>query len=151
MNSNEEKVLVSSCLVGFCCRYNGQCKPSKDMIELIKSGKGIPICAEQLAGLPIPRPPAEIIGGNGEDVLLGKAKVVSKTGEDYTKEFIDGAKKALAICKLYDIKKAYLKSNSPSCAVGHIYDGTFLGKVIDGNGVLSALLEKNGIEIIEVK
>lgn len=121
------------------------------MIELIKIGKGIPICAEQLAGLPIPRPPAEIIGGNGEDVLLGKAKVVSKTGEDYTKQFIDGANKALAICKLYDIKKAYLKSNSPSCGVGHIYDGTFLGKVIDGNGVLSALLEKNGIEIIEVK
>lgn len=118
---------------------------------LIKRGKGIPICAEQLAGLPIPRPPAEILGGDGEDVLLGRAKVVSQTGEDYTKEFIDGANKVLSLCKLYNIKKAYLKSKSPSCGVSYIYDGTFTGEVIDGNGVLSALLEKNGIEIIEVK
>ncbi len=152
MNSNNnEKLLVSSCLAGFSCRYNGKGKPNKEIIELVKSGRGIPICAEQLAGLSIPRAPAEIVGGDGADALNGEAKVLSKDGEDYTARMVTGAEKALAICKLYNIKKAYLKSKSPSCGVNHIYDGTFSDKIIKGDGVLSALLKKNGIDIIEVE
>ena len=151
MNSNSEKVLVSSCLAGFKCRYNGECKTDKQVIELVRNDNAIPICAEQLAGLKIPRSPAEIIGGDGEDVLNGNARVISKDGEDFTAQMIKGAEEVLSLCKLYNIKKAYLKSKSPSCGVNKIYAGTFTGNLINGNGVLSALLKENGIEIIEVK
>lgn len=144
-------MLISSCLAGYKCRYNGKSESNKEMIELVKSGKGIPICAEQLAGLTTPRSPLEIINASGEDVLEGKAKVLSKEGDDYTEKMIEGAIRTLELCRLYNIKKAYLKANSPSCGVGKIYDGTFKGNMISGNGILSALLKKNGIDIIEVK
>jgi uncharacterized protein YbbK (DUF523 family) len=134
--------LVSSCLAGVNCRYNGKSSENKTICELVKSGEAISICPEQLAGLPTPRPSCEIIIDES-----GNKKVISKDGKDFTKEFFEGAEKTLAIAKTIDIKKAILKSKSPSCGCGFTYDGTFSGKIIKGNGLATELLIKNGIEV----
>lgn len=134
--------LVSSCLAGINCRYNGGNSEHETILELVNQGKAIVVCPEQLAGLATPRSSCEItICENGN------RKVISKDGGDYTKEFIEGAKKTVAIAKALGIKKAILKSKSPSCGCGFIYDGTFLGNLIKGNGLTAELLIKNNIEV----
>lgn len=133
--------LVSSCLAGINCRYNGKSSENKFIIDLIKSGNAIPLCPECIGGLPTPRDPSEIVEG----------RVLTNKGVDVTKEFILGAEKILEICKLLKIKKAILKSNSPSCGYLTIYDGSFTGKLITGNGITSDLLSKNGIEVFTEK
>lgn len=134
--------LVSSCLGGVNCRYNGDNSENKVILKLIKEGKAITVCPEQLTGLPTPRLPCEII--IDED---GHKKVFNKEGKDLTKEFMEGAEKTLAIAKAKGIKKAILKSKSPSCGCGLVYDGTFSGKLIKGNGFTTELLIKNGFEV----
>lgn len=134
--------LVSSCLAGINCRYDGRNSENKFVVELIKQGKAIPVCPEQLGGLPIPRICCEIAINKD-----GSKKVISKYGKDFTKEFLDGGEKTLAIAKITGIKKAILKSKSPSCGCGLIYDGTFSGNLIEGNGTAAELLIKNGIEV----
>lgn len=134
--------LVSSCLAGVNCRYDGRNNENKIIVELIKQGQAISICPEQLGGLSIPRQSCEVI----IDEMQNK-KILSKGEQDFTKEFIEGAKKTLEIAKVIGIKKAILKSKSPSCGCGFIYDGTFLGKLIKGNGLTAELLIKNGIEV----
>jgi len=108
----------------------------------------MPVCPEQLGGLRTPRAPQEIQGGNGEDVLDGKCKVLNIDGKDVTQEFIAGAEEALKIVKLLHIEEFIGKSRSPSCGCGQIYDGTFSRQLIDGDGVTTALLKRNGIRII---
>ena len=108
----------------------------------MRQGKAIPVCPELLGGLPIPRTPSEIV--RSED---GSIKVVSRDGEDRTKEFYVGAEKTLAIAKAYGIKKAILKSKSPSCGCGQVYDGTFSGKLTEGYGITARLLKDNHIEV----
>lgn len=135
--------LVSSCLAGIRCRYDGKCSENEHIIEMVKQGKAIPVCPEVLAGLPIPRPCCEIASLDGDNI-----KVISKEGKDVTKEFLTGAEKALEIAKIVGVKKAILKSKSPSCGCGQIYDGTFSGKLIPGNGLTADLLIKNGIEVL---
>lgn len=98
----------------------------------------------------IPRPPSEIVGGTGADVLSGKARVLDKEGSDITEAFIGGSMKALDICIKNGVTRAYLQARSPSCGFGRVYDGTFSGTLIDGNGVLAELLLQNGIEVIAV-
>jgi uncharacterized protein YbbK (DUF523 family) len=106
----------------------------------VKRGLAIPVCPEQLGGLPTPRVCCEIvIGENGEK------KIISKDGKDFTKEYVEGAEKTLAIAKIIGIKKAILQSRSPSCGYSRIYDGTFNGKLIKGNGLTAELLTQNGI------
>lgn len=138
--------LVSSCLAGINCRYDGKSSENKVIIEMVKQGKAIPVCPEQLAGLPIPRPCCEIEGFNSNN-----RKVISKDGKDLTKEFMDGAEKTFAIAKVIGIRKAILKSKSPSCGCGCIYDGTFSGKLIEENGLTAELLLNNGIEVVTEK
>lgn len=138
--------LVSSCLAGIPCRYDGGSCANKAIIELVKQEKAIPICPEQLAGLPAPRPCCEIVVDKS-----GKKKVMSADGKDLTKEFADGAQKALMIAKAKGITKAILKSKSPSCGCGCIYDGTFSGKTIAGNGMTAEIFLKNGIEVLTEK
>lgn len=131
-------ILVSSCLTGLDCKYNGGNNFSKKISALMDKHVIIPVCPEVLGGLPTPRPPAEIKGGY----------VINKEGVDVTQNFKAGAKKALEAAKKYNCTVAVLKSNSPSCGFGRIYDGTFSGTLIDGNGITAALLKENGIRVL---
>ena len=108
-------------------------------------GDILPICPEVSGGLPTPRPPAEIQGGDGGDVLEGRARVVNIEGKNVTAEFLAGAQKALRVVRCWDIKEAVLKARSPSCGLGQIYDGSFSGRLVEGNGVTAALLKREGI------
>ena len=141
--------LISACLLGIKCAWDGQDIYKSDrVIELLNSETLIPFCPEQLGGLRTPRAPQEIQGGTGEDVLDGKCKVLNINGEDVTQEFINGAEETLKIAKLFHIEEFIGKSRSPSCGCGQIYDGTFSRKLIDGDGVTTALLKRNGIRVI---
>ena len=130
-------ILISGCLLGLKCRYDGKEKKLPEIEKLIEIYNLIPVCPEQLGGLPTPRIPAERVNN----------KVVNQAGVDVTKEYQLGAEEALKIAKLYNCKKAILKEKSPSCGCGKIYDGTFSKNLIVGNGVTADLLLKNGIEI----
>ncbi|MDI3534569.1 MAG: hypothetical protein PWQ82_934 [Thermosediminibacterales bacterium] len=141
-------ILVSACLTGLCCKYNGGSNYNEKVYKLVEMRKAIPFCPEQLGGLPTPRPPSEIINGDGKDIFLGKAKVINSSGEDVTQKFIKGAEESLKLAKTMRVKKAILKSRSPSCGCGMIYDGTFSGRKKKGNGVTAELFMQNGIEVI---
>lgn len=141
-------ILISGCLCGDNPSYDGIIKVSAKLRKLVARGKAISVCPELLGGLSVPRERSEIAGGTGKQVLLGKCAVKTKGGKDVTKNFIRGAKKVLLIAKKNGIKKAVLKAYSPACGCGLIYDGTFTGKLIKGDGVTSALLRKNNIRVI---
>ena len=132
-------ILVSACLLGVNCRYNGI--PKEDgAVKALLSGVDItliPVCPEQLGGLPTPRTPSERKGG----------LVVSSVGEDRTEAFMRGAEETLRIAKLYGCEAALLKERSPSCGNKEVYDGTFTGTVIPGEGVTAELLQKNGVKV----
>lgn len=145
---NKKMLLVSACLCGINCRYSGDSNTDARIMKLLKNGEILPVCPEQLGGLQTPRKPCEIIGGTGKEVLLKKAKVIDKDGNDRTLEFVKGANEVLKIAKMIGSEKAILKAKSPSCGCGRIYDGTFSGNKIAGNGVTSQLLLENGIEVI---
>lgn len=130
--------LCSACLLGINCRYDGKSKPNKKILELSKKEKLIPVCPEQLGGLPIPRVQSEIRNG----------KVLNLVGEDITDSFRKGAEETLKLAKKNNIKEAILKQRSPSCGCGKIFDGTFSGKVIEGWGITADLLRKNGIRVV---
>ncbi len=134
--------LISSCLVGINCRYNGTSTLDPELKKMIDKGKAIAVCPEILMGLPIPRESCEIQIKSGMPVVIGKS------GKDYTVLFKSAASKTLEICKENNIRKAILQSRSPSCGYGKIYDGSFEGNLIEGNGMTADLLSKNGIEIL---
>lgn len=130
--------LCSACLAGIKCRWDGEARPCQRVIELVKQGKAIPICPEQLGGLTTPRTPAE----------QKQDRVITEKGKDLTAEFIRGAEETLKIAELFNVKDAILKQRSPSCGSGKIYDGTFSKTLINGDGVTAALLKRNGIRVI---
>ena len=135
------KIVVSSCLLGDNCKYNGGNNYSEKVIKFVEEHEVIPVCPEVLGGLPIPRESAEIVNG-----------VVSlKDGSSVDKKFRDGAEKAIRIVKENNADLVILQSRSPSCGVNTIYDGSFSGKLIPGQGVFSELLKKNGIKVIDVE
>lgn len=134
----KEKILVSACLLGVNCKYSGGNNYNEKVLNFIKDKEVIPVCPEILGGLSTPRPPSERIGD----------KVVNNQDKDVTSEYTKGAEETLKIAKLFNVKKALLKAKSPSCGKGKIYDGTFTGTLVDGNGLTVDLLEANGIEII---
>jgi len=138
-------LLVSACLVGIPCRYDGGSCPHDQLQALAAQGDALPLCPEVGGGLPTPRPPAEIRGGDGGDVLEGRAQAVNVEGKDVTAEFLAGAEKALRVACRWDIKEAILKARSPSCGVGQTYDGSFSGRLAEGDGVTAALLKREGI------
>jgi len=137
MHNQHSICLVSACLVGLCTRYDGCSKENYNCLDHIKTTHWIPVCPEQLGGLPTPREAAYIVGGDGQDVLAGKARVLTKSGIDFTVEFIRGAEQVLQIARSQNIRLAFLKARSPSCAVS----GTI--------GVTAALLQSEGIEVKE--
>jgi uncharacterized protein YbbK (DUF523 family) len=138
-------LLVSACLAGYRCRYDGKANANEEIIELVRRGEAIPFCPEQMGGLPTPRSPSEIVGEG--DFLCGKARVLSKDGRDCSEQFLLGAQKCLEICRLYGIEEAILKARSPSCGCGEIYDGSFSGRLKAGDGVTAALLKRSGIRV----
>jgi len=141
--------LISACLLGIKCAWDGQdIYKSDKAIKFLNSETLLPVCPEQLGGLKTPRAPQEIQGGTGEGVLNGKCKVLNIDGEDVTQKFINGAEETLKIVKLFHIAEFIGKSRSPSCGCGQIYDGTFSRALIDGDGVTTALLKRNGIRVI---
>jgi uncharacterized protein YbbK (DUF523 family) len=129
--------MVRACLAGINCRWDGESKPCQKVVALVAQGKAIPFCPEQLGGLPTPRMPAEQKGD----------KVFTKEGKDVTSEFEIGAEEALKIAKIANCTEAILKSKSPSCGSGKVYDGTFSGQLIDGDGVTAKLFKKNKIKV----
>jgi len=144
-------ILVSSCLAGLEVRYDGKHNLIDSIQELVQEGKAIMVCPELLGGLSTPREPAEIVGGDGGDVLNGMARVVTKSGEDVTEPFIRGAYETLNKARELKATLVVLKENSPSCGSTHIYNGQFENEKVPGDGVTAALLRKNGIEVISEK
>ena len=141
--ADKEPLIVSACLLGLKTRYDGQGAFSKEAAGRI-GVLMIPVCPEQLGGLPTPRAKAEITGGDGAEVLDGRARVLDSKGADITERFILGAEEVLKIALLIGAKKALLKEKSPSCAVTVIKKDNALTK---GMGVLTALLKREGIEV----
>ena len=132
----KEKILVSACLLGINCKYDGTNNLNEKVLDYIKDKEVIPICPEILGGLSTPRPPSEIISD----------KVVNNEQKDVTKEYRKGAEESLKLAKLFKVKKALLKAKSPSCGCGKIYDGTFTKTLIDGDGITTQLFKENNIE-----
>lgn len=142
-------ILVSACLLGQKVRYDGSDKDQNDALlhELIAQNRVVAICPEVVGGLGVPRLPAEIQNGIGNDVLNEQARVFDSSGQDVTAEFVIGAQQALALAQRHNVHVAILKARSPSCGDGQIYDGTFSKRLIDGSGVTAALLERHGIKV----
>ena len=132
-------ILVSGCLLGVNCKYNGGNNDNAAVHKFLEGKEYVIFCPERASGLPAPRLPSEIRGN----------KVYSKAGDDVTAEFQSGAEKALAFCKTHGVTRAILKARSPSCGVHAVYDGTFTGKAIPGMGVTARLLAANGIELLD--
>lgn len=136
-HTHEEIFLVSACLTGLCTRYDGLSKPSTACLERLAGRSWLPICPEQLGGLPTPRTAADLVGGDGYDVLEGRASVIDRQGREVTGQFVRGARQCLAIAQAQKIYTALLKARSPSCGL------------TPNVGVTAALLQTNGIKVIE--
>ena len=132
------RILVSACLLGMRVRYDGQSRPNEAVIALMKEHELIPVCAEVFGGLPTPRVPAERVGD----------RVVTKDGRDVTQEYVRGAQEIARLAGLYGCTHAILKEKSPSCGNGHIYDGSFTGTLIPGQGMTARLLTQHGICVL---
>lgn len=131
-------ILVSACLLGVSCRYDGQSKPNDAVMELMQHHRLIPVCGEIFGGLPTPRSPAERCG----------ERVINRDGIDVTAQYHWGAEEVLRLAQLYGCTVAILKERSPSCGSGQIYDGTFTGTLTDGWGVTAQLLRDHGIRVL---
>lgn len=138
-------VIVSACLAGVNCRYDGASSPLEEVVEMVRAGRAVPLCPEQLGGLPTPRLPSEIHGGDGHGVLEGKARVINAAGADVTAGYLRGAEEALKIARLLSADKAILKDKSPACGAGLICRR---GRPVSGFGVLAAMLVENGFAVV---
>lgn len=141
---SEKSVIVSACLLGLCTRYDGESCTCEELISDVSSRHFLPLCPEQLGGLPTPRPPAEISRGDGRSVLNDEARVLRRDGVDVTPEFLGGGAEILHVARLYDIDAAYLKEGSPSCGVTRIKRD---GAEEAGCGVTTAMLEREGVRV----
>ena len=135
-------IFVSACLAGINCKYSGGNNFNQKIFDMVKEGKAIPICPEQLGGLETPRNPAEI------RIVDGIQHVIDNKGNDLTKQFEKGAKEVIEFAKQLGVKSFILQPRSPSCGIGKIYSGNFDGKLVTGNGILVELCKNNGIEAI---
>ena len=131
------RLLISACLLGCRCRYDGASKPQPWLAALAERHELVPVCPEQMGGLATPRLPAERQGD----------RVVTKEGADVTAQYRRGAEEALRLCRLFDCQAALLKERSPSCGCGSVYDGTFTGVLTAGDGVTAELLRAEGVPV----
>ena len=132
-------IIVSACLAGYRCRYDGKIVPDEEIVALMKRGEAIPVCPEIMGGLPCPRVPAERTADG--------TRVIAKDGRDLTDAYRRGAEETLRMARLYGCDRAVLKARSPSCGYGQIYDGSFSGTLREGSGVAAELLAENGITV----
>jgi uncharacterized protein YbbK (DUF523 family) len=139
---------ISACLGGALCRYDGQHQAVAQLVKLVQAGQAVMVCPEVLGGLPIPRDPAEIVGGDGNDVWAHQAKVITATGEDVSEQFMAGAKLAYQKLQELGITQLILKEKSPSCGSQMIYDGNFSGVKKEGVGVASAYFLQQGMSVM---
>ncbi|WP_220812475.1 DUF523 domain-containing protein [Pseudomonas paralcaligenes] len=143
-----EKLLVSRCLLGHKVRYDGGAHGPYGLLQRWQEeGRVVPLCPEVAGGLPTPRPPAEIPGGQGGGVLDGTLPVLTDAGDDVTAAFVAGAEAALALARQHGLRVAVLKARSPSCGNTHNYDGSFSGHLVEGEGVTAALLRRAGVKV----
>ena len=142
MEKPQLRYLISACLCGHNCRYDGGSFDLPQLQQLVDDGGALPFCPECAGGLPTPRTPCEIVSSSD-----GASRVISYTGTDCTVEYQRGAELALALCHERGLVGAILKDGSPSCGVTRIYDGTHTGKCIAGQGVTAALLSQNGVAL----
>ena len=135
----KERLLISACLLGLSCRYDGGKKPMQAQLlaALMEKYELVPVCPEQLGGLTTPREPSERRG----------ERVVMRSGRDVTAEYERGAREALCLAQLFSCRRALLKERSPSCGSGEVYDGTFTGALTPGDGVTARLLKENGLAV----
>lgn len=140
-------LIVSACLLGVRARYDGGGNANGLLLKYAGRGQYLPLCPEQLGGLATPRQPAEIIGGGGGDVLAGRARVIGRDGGDFTAAFLRGADQLCHIVRAFPVTAAILKARSPSCGVGHIYDGSFTATQTDASGVAAAALAALGLPL----
>jgi uncharacterized protein YbbK (DUF523 family) len=146
--ASAETILVSTCLVGVRTGWNGEHNRAGDIVDLVKAGKAVFLCPEQLGGLTTPREPSEIEPGKtAADVLAGDARVLAISGRDVTEQFVRGAQEVLAFCQEMGIRTAILKASSPSCGSQKTYDGTHSGTLRPGRGITAELLVQNGIAV----
>ena len=138
---------ISACLGGSCCRYDGKHQEVSSLKKRLEQNQAIRVCPEVLGGLPIPRDPAEISGGNGFDVWQGTAQVITNQGEDVTDMFKEGAKRAYEKLQAQGITHLVLKDKSPSCGSQVIYDGTFSGTKVQGIAVATAYFLLQGMTV----
>jgi uncharacterized protein YbbK (DUF523 family) len=143
------RVVVSACLAGVACTHEAQPKTREWAVRLVAEGRAALVCPEVAGGLPIPRPAAEIDGGDGGDVLDGRARVVSEDGEDVTKAYLAGAARACEVARAAGATLAILKARSPSCGCGAIYDGTFSATLKVADGVTAAALKRAGLAVVD--
>ncbi|HXH72740.1 MAG TPA: DUF523 domain-containing protein [Mariprofundaceae bacterium] len=143
-----QRILVSACLLGQKVRYDGgDCRQDGLLAGWQSEGRLLPFCPEVAGGLAVPRPAAEIDGGNAEAVLFGRATIHTREGTDVTDAFLEGAEKALAVCRQHGIRMAILKEGSPSCGSARVGDGSFSGVKVAGQGLTARLLERHGIRV----
>ena len=140
--------IVSACLVGLCTNYQGKHNALPELVALFNAGELIPVCPEQLGGLPTPRLPAEIVDGCSKSVLIREAKVLQTDGTDVTEAFLRGAAQVLIIARSLGPEYIVFKERSPSCGVHWIYDGGHTGTLSRSCGVTTALLRQNGFKVI---
>ncbi len=140
-------IMISACLLGLNCRYDGGNSLCSDLTDFVGSVPFLPFCPEQLGGLPTPRPPADIRGGDGRDVLSGKARLINVLGEDVTDAFRKGAEEAYSLARLSGASFAVMKTRSPSCGLEIPFCEKEKGS---GPGVTAALFESRGIRVIEL-
>jgi uncharacterized protein YbbK (DUF523 family) len=140
-------IAVSACLLGYPCRYDEKRMLYPELTDLLKSVSVLPVCPEQLAGLDTPRKPAEILGGDGFDVLNDKASVYDINGNNLTTALIEGSAAAVDLMLKNEVTSAVLKENSPSCGINWIHDGSFTGSLTRGCGVTTAMLLKHQIKV----
>jgi uncharacterized protein YbbK (DUF523 family) len=141
-------VLVSACLAGRACRFDGSANPDDEVARLVAEGRAVLVCPEVDGGLGTPRPAAEITGGDGADVLAGRARVLTRAGEDVTEAYVAGARLALEAAREAGATTAILKARSPSCGKGAVYDGSFSRSLQEGDGVTASLLRSEGLTVI---
>lgn len=141
-------MLISACLAGFNVRYDGGNAQNDLAVKLVAMGQAVTVCPEIMGGFRTPRVPAEIQGGTGRDVLAGRAAVMNRAGRDVTEEYLQGARMALKIAQDHGVTVAFLKQKSPACGTNLVYDGSFAGNRIPGQGVTAALLQAHGIRCL---
>jgi len=145
---SEGRVVISACLAGVACTHEAEAKTREWALQLEAEGRAILVCPEVAGGLPIPRPAAEIVDGDGTDVLEGRARVVSENGDDLTQNYLVGARNAFDAGRAAGARLAILKARSPSCGCGEIHDGTFEGGLKQGDGVTAAMFKRDGIDVV---